>query len=144
MVLFFPLEVVLYFYNRITLCLLLWAFSSVVFMVFFCFIVFCLNPTHFIIVNILNYCNQYFLRTLFWTFFDVKGFDLNGTNIVLSFYIDTINFNLLAILGAFREVIISLRSSKSLKGVKKNWQIVFINNYDKTKKNKEAFEILTR
>lgn len=144
MVLFFPLEVVLYFYNRITLCLLLWAFSSVVFMVFFCFIVFCLNPTHFIIVNILNYCNQYFLRTLFWTFFGVKGFDLNGTNIVLSFYIDTINFNLLAILGAFREVIISLRSSKSLKGVKKNWQIVFINNYDKTKKNKEAFAILTR
>lgn len=144
MVLFFPLEVVLYFYNRITLCLLLWAFSSVVFMVFFCFIVFCLNPTHFIIVNILNYYNQYFLRTLFWTFFGVKGFDLNGTNIVLSFYIDTINFNLLAILGAFREVIISLRSSKSLKGVKKNWQIVFVNNYDKTKKNKEAFEILTR
>lgn len=105
---------------------------------------FCLNPSLCIIVNILNYYNQWFLSTWFSTFFSVKGFDLNGTNIVLSFYVDTINFTLLAILGAFREVIISLQSSKSLKGVQRNWQIVFINNYERTKKNKEPFKVLTR
>lgn len=93
MVLFFPLEAVLYFYNKITICLRLWVFLCGfygVLLLAVLILVFALLST-FLIIN-----------SVFWGL----GFEHSWVSKALilveqtlfCFYIDTIDFTLLAIL----------------------------------------------